>query len=65
MVVRIILIAMIQNFTGISLLAVLKLIVNGMLARSKIPDNQITASQCAVTDSLGNAAVTITGIFNE
>jgi hypothetical protein len=59
-VVRTILSATAQNFTGISLLAILKLIVDGMLTGSNIPDNQITASQCAVTNSSASAAITIT-----
>lgn len=45
---------------GMSLLAILKPIVDGMLTGSNIPDNEITASQTEASTSSASAAITIT-----
>ena len=60
MVIRTLLSVMTRGSAGMSLLAILKLIVDGMLTDSNIPDSEITASQTEASNSSASATITIT-----
>jgi len=58
--VRTLLSARAGGSAGVPLLAILKLIVNGMLTDSHIPDNGLTTSKIEASNSSASTTITIT-----